>query len=375
MLDLLPWLLHGSNRPEYAAKQAEAEDAWVVAQGLDLTLWCARRRRPSLSSALSPPSPSSNSCLVAIIAVRLVFNRLFAGTASRLAASRGQTPAHRDGRKLLEEAWVLCGNVAMLSMAGYIMARRNGGCVSFKFLATLQSILLLCPISHPLLPTHLQSFASLRPCLEGWPNHAADPAITLYYALELAWYAHLLLKPVLGYGLGDGRDMQIHHLVTMAMLVGSLGMNLSRMGVVALALFGISNPVLHFAKIANQLHAPWRMIAFGGFAAAFLITRVLAVPAVILVPAGLRSRQWISYAIEDFHVAYMVLNGLLWVLYGMQLVWMAAIFRVLLQAATKGANAALETAAQVDPAKRYAPEVVAAEINGSAAAASAKRSD
>lgn len=300
-------------------------------------------RLPLLIPFLTP-SPSFRSCLVAIIAVRLAFNRLFAGTASRLAATHGQTPAHRDGRKLLEEAWVLCGNVAMLSMAGYIMARRNGGC----------------------------SFASLRPCLEGWPNHAADPAVTLYYALELAWYAHLLLKPVLGYGLGDGRDMQLHHLVSVAMLVASLGLNLSRMGVVVLALFGISNPVLHAAKIVNQLHVPGRMIAFGAFAAAFLTTRVLAVPAVILVPAGLRSRQWIPYAVEDFHAAYLVLNVLLWVLYAMQLVWMAAIFRVLRQAATKGADAASEMSAKVDPAKRYAPEsVAAANGNGAAAAAPA----
>ena len=216
----------------------------------------------------------------------------------------------------------------MLSIAGFIMAKRNKGCW----------------------------FGNIEPCLVGWPNHDADPAVTFYYSLELAWYAHLLLKPVFKYGLPDGRDMMVHHGASIALLIASCGLNLTRMGVVVLTLFGISNPALHAAKIVNQLHlGKVRAPAFTFFALTFFVTRVLMVPPVVLIPALVSSRHWISYAIEDFHTAYSVLNLLLWALYAMQLVWMWAILRVLRQAAGKGGmDAASNLSAKVDPAKRYA---------------------
>ena len=150
---------------------------------------------------------------MAIVGARLAFNYAFSGTASRLAQQRGQTAAHRDGRKLLEEVWVLGGNILMLSIAGFVMAFHNGGCW----------------------------FGNVRPCLAGWPNHSSDISTTLYYSLELAWYGHLLLKPVFNYGLADGRDMMLHHCASLALLIASCGLNLTRMGIVVLTLFGMSN--------------------------------------------------------------------------------------------------------------------------------------
>ena len=38
MLNFLPWLLDGSNRPEYTQKQSQADNAYVVIQDLDITL-------------------------------------------------------------------------------------------------------------------------------------------------------------------------------------------------------------------------------------------------------------------------------------------------------------------------------------------------
>ena len=206
---------------------------------------------------------------MAIVGARLAFNYAFSGTASRLAQQRGQTAAHRDGRKLLEEVWVLGGNILMLSIAGFVMAFHNGGCW----------------------------FGNVRPCLAGWPNHSSDISTTLYYSLELAWYGHLLLKPVFNYGLADGRDMMLHHCASLALLIASCGLNLTRMGIVVLTLFGMSNPVLHAAKIANQLHMEKiRMPLFGAFALTFVITRVILVPHIVLIPAIVHSRKWLPYA-------------------------------------------------------------------------------
>ena len=63
--------------------------------------------------------------------------------------------------------------------------------------------------------------------------------VRAYYSLELAWYLHLLLKPVLRYGLADGRDMLAHHAASLLLIVVSYGVNLTRMGVQVLALFGV----------------------------------------------------------------------------------------------------------------------------------------
>lgn len=62
------------------------------------------------------------------MAARFAFNALLRGPTARLAQARGTTPHHRDGSRLLEECWVLVGNLAMLAGAMYVVLRRNGGC-------------------------------------------------------------------------------------------------------------------------------------------------------------------------------------------------------------------------------------------------------
>lgn len=69
------------------------------------------------------------------------------------------------------------------------------------------------------------------------------------------------------------------------------GTNLTRIGVLVLATFAISNPLLHFAKICNQLSlGPLKIGGFVLFAVAFFLSRVLLVPWAVLKPAMLDSR-------------------------------------------------------------------------------------
>jgi len=125
-------------------------------------------------------------------------------------------------------------------------------------------------------------------------------------------------------------------------------------GIVVLTLFGISNPTLHLAKLCNQLDIGiLRVPTFALFAGLFFMTRVVLVPLIILIPGMFHSRQWVPYAVRDFHAAYVALNFMMTVMYALQLVWMRSILRVLRQAATAGADAASQLSAQVDPAKRY----------------------
>lgn len=331
VLLILPWLFRNSSRPEYAALQASHGEN--VTWELGASAWI----------------------LAALVVSRFAFNAALRGPMRRLAAARACTAApcasgsgaavERDagmeGRRLLEEAWVTLGNVGMLAAALWVMLRRNGGC----------------------------TFIDTSTCLPGWPNLPADPAVKLYYNLELAWYCHMLLKPVLRYGLTDGRDMLVHHGATLALILLSYGTNLTRMGVVVLALFAISNPLLHVAKICNQLNlGPLKVGGFMAFALAFLVSRVLLVPWAVLKVALVDSRRQLPFAVEDFHAIWLLICALLTALYVMQLVWMRGILRVLRSAAQHGSEAASRMSARLDPAKRYAVHAEPAKQQRRAAA-------
>ena len=177
----------------------------------------------------------------------------------------------------------------------------------------------------------------------GWPNLPTEPEVRRYYQLELAWYLHMLLKPVLRYGLPDGRDMLIHHAASLTLIVISYGAwggggagrraghggvgqlrrpashqraaargppsvidawlcslpthpplparppphpavtNLTRLGTVVLGTFAMSNPLLHLAKICNQLSlGPLKIGGFMIFALIFFLSRILLVPWAVL---------------------------------------------------------------------------------------------
>lgn len=232
---------------------------------------------------------------------------------------------------------MLSGNLIMVGVAFYVMLRHNGGCGVFKS----------------------------KLCLSGWPNHQIAPITQAYYAFELAWYVHLLLKPVFKYGIADGRDITMHHIASLILLLAGAGCQLQRMGMKILFLFGISNPALHAAKIVNQLDITHlKVLSFAYFALLFFVTRIVLVPVCVLWPALLGSRQWIQYAVNDFWPAYIGFNTLLLVLYGLQLIWMRAIIRVLVQAVFSGVDEASKLSARVDPAKRYANVNSGVRVNG-----------
>ena len=59
------------------------------------------------------------------------------------------------------------------------------------------------------------------------------------------------------YGLRDGSDMQLHHGATLALIVLSYLLNGAHVGAFVMALFNISNPLLHASKLANE-QVNWR---------------------------------------------------------------------------------------------------------------------
>jgi hypothetical protein len=99
-----------------------------------------------------------------------------------------------------------------------------------------------------------------------------------------------------------------------------------------------SNPLLHAAKACNHSGAPALQPAkealFHAFALVFFVVRVVAPPFNLLIPGVTDGRALPTGA-------FWLLNGLMFVVYAMQLMW----FRKIVQLATKGVSNYKEDAA------------------------------
>jgi hypothetical protein len=145
-------------------------------------------------------------------------------------------------------------------------------------------------------------------------------------------------------------------------------------------MFNASNPLLHLSRATHYLElgrlAKWG--AFAAFAAAFLATRVVLLPQVLLAPA--LHGGWRSLEPPLFWAA----NSLLWLLYAMQLFWMwriariAATGRVGEQRSSVAGRAPAAGAAQAEEGgkqQQQAPAAVAGPPASPAAAAVGSKSE
>jgi len=69
-------------------------------------------------------------------------------------------------------------------------------------------------------------------------------------------YLHELVGGLIGIGPRVRPDMFIHHIATMTLISSAYLLNLTRKGIMWQALFDISNPLLHSAKMMNTLKFP-----------------------------------------------------------------------------------------------------------------------
>eukprot|EP00967_Tisochrysis_lutea_P082131 scaffold113711_cov18-Tisochrysis_lutea.AAC.1 len=82
------------------------------------------------------------------------------------------------------------------------------------------------------------------------------PLCCRYMLIMFHGYLHELVGGLIGIGPRVRTDMFIHHVATMTLISSAYLLNLSRMGIMWQALFDISNPLLHAAKMMNTLKFP-----------------------------------------------------------------------------------------------------------------------
>lgn len=231
---------------------------------------------------------------LAFTILRLVLNFLVFG---RKGPVKGNVTI---GDRLMEEVWLGTISMFLVGWSWGAISRNNVGC--------------------SVLNTHA--------CIKGWPDISLTRETELLMVVEGGWYIHQLCRDALGVGMPMERDLFIHHIATVGLIVTGMLKNLVILGMLMLALFNTSSPFMHIAKVAYYLDMrKLRVVLFALFAVVFFVTRVVMLPMSIL-KCMMIDAQKENVALFGWWLFYSG-NALMHALYILQLVWMYRIVRVL----------------------------------------------
>lgn len=141
---------------------------------------------------------------------------------------------------------------------------------------------------------------------KNWPLHAMTPMLELYYHVELGCYFHQLMWTEVHRS--DAKEMILHHLTTILLVMTSFLTNFTRIGASILLLHDLSDVFLESAKVFNYVSIAHRDhwtkmacdITFVMFAVTFVVTRLIIYPrfiiySVLVEAAEEFGRAWIGY--------------------------------------------------------------------------------
>jgi hypothetical protein len=260
--------------------------------------------RPILTSAAPPPPPPPpppQGVLLLVLRVsveRLALSRLRAALkVHSYGAARG---AEKRAREVIEQAFCAALIAPLTAWGWWVMLRHNGPCT-------------------PLQP---------KGCLVGWPNHPVSPQFRWWWLTIGGMYTGEIIGTLLGgVGFRLSKEMMAHHVITLVLMYFGYFRGLHRYGQMATTVLDTSNAFLHFAKAVHasglpQL-APAKDALFKLFACVFLVCRVMLPPFCMLVPGIVYAR-----AARMPLAMYLVTNGLMCSVYGLQLMWLSKIVKI-----------------------------------------------
>ncbi|GBF98957.1 ceramide synthase [Raphidocelis subcapitata] len=210
-------------------------------------------------------------------------------------AARGAEARARD---VIEQSFCAAVIAPLTAWGWWVMLRHNGPCTP----------------------------AAPAGCLVGWPGHPVTGQFRWWWLTVGGMYTGEILGTLMGgVGFRLSREMMLHHVVTMAlMLYGYFG-GLHRYGQMATTVLDTSNALLHAAKAVHASGLPQLAGAKDGlfklFAAVFLVVRVLLPPFSMIVPGLVYGRVLPG-------PTYVITNGLMLVIYSLQLMWFQKILRI-----------------------------------------------
>ncbi|KAI8469100.1 MAG: TLC domain-containing protein [Monoraphidium minutum] len=213
-------------------------------------------------------------------------------------ASAGAKPPDRRAHEVVDNAFLTAVIAPLCAWGWWVMLYHNGPCT---------------PVS-------------TAGCLVGWPDLPVTSQFRWWWLSVGGLYAGEMIGTLIGgVGFKLSAEMMVHHAVTtVLMLYGYYG-GLHRYGQMATTVLDSSNTLLHAAKAAHAMGLPALEGVSGAmfklFALTFFIVRVVMPPGCMLWPG-------IKYGTALPTATYYTTNGLMFVIYALQIMWFYKIARI-----------------------------------------------
>ncbi|XP_069111915.1 ceramide synthase 5-like [Argopecten irradians] len=145
-----------------------------------------------------------------------------------------------------------------------------------------------------------------------------------FYTIELAFYWSLVFFVLSDHRRKDSNQMFLHHVVTIALIYFSFASNMIRIGMLVIVVHDSVDLWMAGAKMANYLKKETLTdTLFGIFFIIWLYTRLYLYPYKVVWSASIESLQY-----NNFWGAWWLLNGLLWILQVLHIIWTVMILRI-----------------------------------------------
>ncbi|XP_033762714.1 ceramide synthase 5-like [Pecten maximus] len=145
-----------------------------------------------------------------------------------------------------------------------------------------------------------------------------------FYTIELAFYWNLVFMVLSDHKRKDSNQMFLHHVVTISLIYFSFASNMIRIGMLVLVVHDSVDLWMAGAKMANYLKKETLTdTMFGVFFIVWLYTRLYVYPFRVVWSASIQSLHY-----NPIWPAYWLLNGLLWVLQVLHIIWTVMILRI-----------------------------------------------
>eukprot|EP00798_Chlamydomonas_sp_ICE-L_P019405 gene19405-26062_t len=191
--------------------------------------------------------------------------------------------AEKQYKQVFDDLFIAVTSVGLAGFAVYVTLRANYECLPWN----------------------------TDPCLVGWPAHDNNMAQRWFFITIAGYNVYEFICTAINYGTILNKEMIVHHIITILLVTLSYVSNLLRFGTMWIALFDLSNPILHGAKMLNTIDAPSlqnaKWLTFLLFAVMFFLGRIAAPPYSILRPAFTQSFSILPLTHSTTFVALMMM--------------------------------------------------------------------
>lgn len=162
-----------------------------------------------------------------------------------------------------------------------------------------------------------------------YPNPITSK-IYWYYMVQVSFYIWMSVCIFWDVRKRDFYQMATHHVVTLGLLVLSYTWQVVNVGSLIMILCDVADPFLELAKMLNYLKKETSStIAFACFLVAFLGMRLFVYPVYAVYPATMYTFEMSQ--LLNAEIVYYAVNGMLYVLFGLNVFWSVLILKVLLR--------------------------------------------